>query len=178
MDKSGRLSGRPWRRLDPGAGGFTVIELVAVMALLGLLSTMGLIIGRNVAQAAKTSSTVTQIAYIQKALVNMATHCEGLPVSSSAGDPGLVTRSTRNRTCWQGPYIPRWPATTSFGVGTYRYQGAAGSPATVSVQGLTSAQASSVAAEVAAVYGGKATVGSGAGGVLSVSVTLGTYYQR
>jgi len=108
----------------------------------------------------------------------MATHCEGLPVSSSAGDPGLVTRSTRNRTCWQGPYIPRWPATTSFGVGTYRYQGAAGSPATVSVQGLTSAQASSVAAEVAAVYGGKATVGSGAGGVLSVSVTLGTYYQR
>ncbi|PYM55858.1 MAG: hypothetical protein DMD77_18185 [Candidatus Rokuibacteriota bacterium] len=50
MDKSGRLSGRSWRRLDPGAGGFTVIELVAVMALLGLLSTMGLIIGRNVAR--------------------------------------------------------------------------------------------------------------------------------
>ncbi len=57
-------------------------------------------------------------------------------------------------------------------------QGTSGSPATVSVQGLTSAQASSVAAEVAAVYGGKATVGSGAGGVLSVSVTLGTYYRR
>jgi hypothetical protein len=58
------------------------------------------------------------------------------------------------------------------------YQGTSGSPATVSVQGLTSAQASSVAAEVAAVYGGKAQVTSGAGGVLSVSVTLGTYYQR
>jgi prepilin-type N-terminal cleavage/methylation domain-containing protein len=161
-----------------GSRGFTVVELVAVMALLGLLSTMGLIIGRNVAQAAKTSSTVTQMAYLQKALVNMATHCEGLPVFSGAGDPGLVTKSTRNKTCWQGPYIPRWPATTTFGGGSYVYQGTSGSPATVRVQGLTSAQASSVAAEVAAVYGGKAQVTSGAGGVLSVSVTLGTYYQR
>jgi len=35
-----------------------------------------------------------------------------------------------------------------------------------------------VAAEVAAVYGGKATVTSGSGGVLSVAVTMGTYYQR
>lgn len=161
-----------------GSRGFTVVELVAVMALLGLLSTMGLVIGRNVAQAAKASSTVTQMAYIQKALANMATHCEGLPVYSSTGDPGLVTKSTRNKTCWQGPYIPRWPATTSFGVGSFKYQGAAGSPATVSVQGLTSAQASSVAAEVAAIYGGKATVTSGSGGVLSVSVTMSAYYQR
>jgi len=161
-----------------GSRGFTVIELVSVMALLGLLSTMGLIIGSNVAQAAKASSTVTQIAYIQKALANMATHCEGLPVYSSTGDPGLVKKSTRNTTCWQGPYIPRWPTTTSFGVGSFKYLGAAGSPATVSVQGLTSAQASSVAAEVAAVYGGKATVTSGSGGVLSVAVTMGTYYQR
>src|SRR6266571_4635049 len=98
MGASGGLSGR-WpprssRRL--GSRGFTVVELVAVMALLGLLSTMGLIIGRNVAQAAKASSTVTQIAYIQKALANMATHCEGLPVYSSTGDPGLVKKSTRN----------------------------------------------------------------------------------
>jgi prepilin-type N-terminal cleavage/methylation domain-containing protein len=161
-----------------GSRGFTVIELVSVMALLGLLSTMGLVIGRNVAQAAKASSTVTQMAYLQKALVNMATHCEGLPVYSSTGDPGLVTKSTRNKTCWQGPYIPRWPATTSFGVGSFLYQGAAGSPATVRVQGLTSAQASSVAAEVAAIYGGKATVTSGSGGVLSVSVAMSAYYQR
>src|SRR5216683_2837460 len=111
MGASGGLPGRrppgSWRRL--GSRGFTVIELVSIMALLGLLSTMGLIIGSNVAQAAKASSTVTQIAY-----------------------------------------IPRWPTTTSFGLGSFKYLGAAGSPATVSVQGLPSAQASSVAAEVAA----------------------------
>ena len=67
------------------------------MALLGLLSTMGLVIATNVAKAAKTSSTVTQMAYIHKALANMSAHCEGLPIYSGAGDPGLVTRSTRNR---------------------------------------------------------------------------------
>ena len=161
------------RRPSPG---FTLIEMLMVLGLVGTLATLGLLVAQGLIQRAKANATATQMAFIRTGLLNYATNCEGLPVSTKAGDPGLVTKPTGS-TCWNGPYLVRWPTTTPFGKGTtFQYQGTKGSMATLRAQSLTASDAQSLGAEVAPMFGGKATL-TKSKSVWTVTVNVGNFYK-
>ena len=156
--------------------GYTLIELMMVVSLIGILSTLGFLTAQGLVQRAKANATATQMAFMRTGLLNYATNCEGLPVSTKSGDPGLVTRP-KGSTCWNGPYLVRWPTTTPFGKGTsFQYQGTKGAMATLRAQSLTAGDAKSVGAEVAPMFGGKATL-TKSKSVWTVTVNVGNFYK-
>jgi general secretion pathway protein G len=145
--------------------GYTLIELMMVVSLIGILSTLGFLTAQGLVQRTKANATATQMAFIRTGILNYATNCEGLPLSSG-GDPGLVSR-LKGSTCWNGPYLVRWPATTPFGKGTsYRYQASKGTMAILRAQSLTAGDARAVGAEVAPMFGGQAKLTSSKSGDL------------
>ncbi len=153
--------------------GYTLIELMMVVSLIGILSTLGFLTAQGLVQRAKANATATQMAFIRTGLLNYATNCEGLPVSTKSGDPGLVTRP-KGSTCWNGPYLVRWPATTPFGKGTsFRYQGTKG---TLRAQSLTAGDAKSLGAEAAPMFGGQAKL-TKSKSVWTVTVNVGNFYK-
>lgn len=83
--------------------GFTLVELMVVVALIGILATLGLLTTQRLIQRAKASATATQMAFIRTGLLNLTTNCEGLPLTAGGGgDPGLAYRPS-GHTCWNGP---------------------------------------------------------------------------
>jgi len=71
----------------------------------------------------------------------------------------------------------RWPTTTPFGKGTsFQYQGTKGAMATLRAQSLTAGDAKSVGAEVAPMFGGKATL-TKSKSVWTVTVNVGNFYK-
>jgi len=157
--------------------GYTLIELMIVVSLIGILSTLGFLTAQGLVQRAKANATATQMAFIRTGILNYATNCEGLPLSGKGGgDPGLVSRP-KGTTCWNGPYLVRWPATTTFGKGTsFQYQGQKGTMAVLRAQSLTAADARAVGAEVAPMFGGKATL-TKSKSVWTVTVNVGNFYK-
>jgi hypothetical protein len=150
----------------------TVLTLMGVLTVLAILTTQKLI------QGARASATATQMVFMRTGLLHLAANCEGLPVTArSGGDPGLAYQPT-GATCWSGPYLARWPATTSFGRGTtFQYRGEAGLAAQLSVESLKAADARALAAEVAPMFEGHAQLISSKGS-WSVRVDIGTFYQK
>jgi prepilin-type N-terminal cleavage/methylation domain-containing protein len=159
------------------SSGFTLIELIVVMALIGVLATLGLLLAQGLIQRARAGATVTQMAFIRTGLLNYATNCEGLPLTGkSSGDPGLVTRPTGS-TCWNGPYLVRWPATTPFGKGTsFQYTGAKGTMAVLKAVSLNAGDATALGAAVAPAFGGQAKLTSSTS-VWTVTVNVGNFYK-
>jgi type II secretory pathway pseudopilin PulG len=121
------------------------------MALIGILATLGMLTAQGLIQRARAGATATQMAFIRTGLLNYATNCGGLPLTGkSSGDPGLVARPTGS-TCWNGPYLVRWPATTPFGKGTtFQYQGQKGTMAVLRAVSLARSD-TAIAAGVRAV---------------------------
>jgi type II secretory pathway pseudopilin PulG len=150
----------------------TVLTLIGVLTVLAILTTQKLI------QRARASATATQMVFMRTGLLNLATNCEGLPLTAqSGGDPGL-TYQPAGATCWSGPYLARWPATTSFGRGTtFQYRGEAGTAAQLSVESLKAADARALATEVAPMFAGQARLISSKG-AWSISVDIGTFHQK
>jgi general secretion pathway protein G len=159
------------------SAGFTLVELMVVVALIGILATLGLLTTQRLIQRAKAGATTTQMAFIRTGLLNFATNCEGLPLSArGGGDPGLAYRPAGS-TCWNGPYIVRWPTTTSFGqTTTFQYVGARGSMAVLRARALSNDDARALAAQAAQVFG-QAQLG-GSGNARTVTVNIGNFYQR
>lgn len=89
--------------------GYTLIELMMVVSLIGILATLGFLTAQGLVQRAKANATATQMAFIRTGILNYATNCEGSPLSSG-GDPGLVSKP-KGSTCWNGPYLARSPST-------------------------------------------------------------------
>ena len=150
----------------------TVLTLIGVLTVLAILTTQKLV------QRARASATATQMVFMRTGLLNLATNCEGLPLTAkSGGDPGLISQPA-GATCWSGPYLAHWPATTSFGRGTtFQYRGEVGTTAQLSVESLKAAEARALAAEVAPMFAGQALLVSSKG-TWSVSVDIGTFYQK
>ncbi len=146
-------------------------------ALIGILATLGLLTAQSLIQRARAGATATQMAFMRTGLLNLATNCEGLPLSAkSGGDPGLVSRPTGS-TCWFGPYLVRWPTTTPFGKGTsFRYQGQKGTVAVLSAQSLTAGDATALGTQVAPMFGGQAKLSSSKK-VWTVTVNVGNFYK-
>jgi type II secretory pathway pseudopilin PulG len=152
--------------------------MATVLTLIGVLTVLAIQTTQKLVQRARASATVTQMVFMRTGLLNLATNCEGLPLTAqSGGDPGL-TYPPAGATCWSGPYLARWPATTSFGRGTsFRYRGEAGAAAQLSAESLKAADARALASEVAPMFAGQAQLISNHG-VWSVSVNIGTSYQK
>jgi prepilin-type N-terminal cleavage/methylation domain-containing protein len=160
-----------------GSAGFTLVELAVVAGLIGILATLGLLTAQGLIQRARASATATQMAFIRTGLLNLATNCEGLPLTGKAsGDPGLVSRP-KGSTCWFGPYLARWPTTTPFGKGTsFQYQGTKGTMAVLRAVSLNASDAKAVGAAVAPVFGGQAKLTSSKS-VWTVTVNVGNFYK-
>ncbi len=165
-------------RWGTGSAGVTFFEMAVVLTLIGVLLTLAILAAQRFIQRAKASATATQMAFVKDGLLSFAASCEGLPLSStSGGDPGLAYPPT-NTPCWSGPYLARWPTTTSFGNGTsYRYQGTPGTMAALSAQALTTSDALLLGSEVAPMFGGHVQLDSSSG-LWSVTVVIGDYYRR
>ncbi len=150
----------------------TVLTLIGVLTVLAILTTQKLV------QRVRASATATQMVFMRTGLLNLAANCEGLPLTAkSGGDPGLTSQPA-DATCWTGPYLAHWPATTSFGRGTtFQYRGEPGTAAQLSVNSLKAADARALAVEVAPMFAGQAQLISSQGS-WSVSVDIGTSYQK
>jgi type II secretory pathway pseudopilin PulG len=165
-------------RWGTGSAGITFIEVAVVLTLIGVLLTLAILAAQRFIQHAKASATASQMGFVKDGLLSFAANCEGLPLSAaSGGDPGLVYPPA-NTPCWTGPYLARWPTTTSFGDGTsYRYQGTPGTVAALSAQALTTSDALVLGSEVAPMFGGHVQLDSSSGR-WSVTVAIGDYYRR
>jgi type II secretory pathway pseudopilin PulG len=149
-----------------------------VLTLIGVLTVLAIVTTQKLVQRARASATATQMVFLRTGLLNLATNCEGLPLTAkSGGDPGL-TYQPAGATCWSGPYLAQWPATTSFGKGTsFQYRGEAGTTAQLSAESLTTSDARALAAEVAPMFAGQALLTSGKN-TWSVAVNVGAFYRR
>ena len=149
-----------------------------MLTLIGTLLTLFILATQRFIQRAHASATAAQMAFVRDGLLSFAASCEGLPLATeSGGDPGLTYRPT-NSPCWTGPYLSRWPTTTSFGKNTtYRYRGAPGAAATLSAEALATNDALSLGSEVAPLFGGSTQLNSSSG-LWSVTVTIGEYYRK
>ena len=165
-------------RSGTGSAGFAFIELAIVLTLVGILLTLFILATQRFIQRARASATAAQMAFVRDGLLSFAASCEGLPLATeSGGDPGLTYRPT-NAACWSGPYLARWPTTTSFGKSTtYQYRGAPGAAATLSAQALATNDALSLGTAVAPIFGGYTQLNS-TSGLWSVTVTIGEYYRK
>jgi prepilin-type N-terminal cleavage/methylation domain-containing protein len=165
---------RVWHR---DSSGFTLIELAIVAALIGILATLGLLTAQNLIQRARASATAAQMAFIRTGVLNLATNCEGLPLTGKrSGDPGLVSRP-KGSTCWFGPYLARWPTTTPFGKGTsFQYKGKKGTMAVLKAVSLSASDAKAAGAAVAPAFGGQAKL-TKSKKVWTVTVDVGNFYK-
>lgn len=150
---------------------------MVVVGLIGVLATLGLLTAQRVIQRAKATATATQMAFIRTGLLNLATNCEGLPLSiSGGGDPGLAYKPTGS-TCWNGPYLVRWPKSTPFGATTtYQYQAKKGTMATLGAKSLASDDATALGAVVGPMFSSNAKLTSSKS-VWSVTVNVGNFYK-
>jgi hypothetical protein len=148
------------------------------LTLIGVLTVLAILATQKLIQRTRASATATQLMFIRTGLLNLAANCEALPLTAkSGGDPGLTYQPT-GATCWNGPYLDRWPTTTSFGRGTaFQYRGEAGTTALLSADALTTSDARALATEVAPIFAGQARL-TFSKGTWSVTVNIGTANQK
>lgn len=166
------------RHWGSGSSGATFFEVAIVLTLVGVLIVLSILATKRFIQRAKASATAAQMGFVRNGLLSFAANCEGLPLSAaSGGDPGLLY-APNNIPCWSGPYLSRWPDTTSFGNGsTYHYQGAPGSTAALIAKDLKPSDALALSSEVGPMFGGKVQLDSSTH-LWSVTVAVGDYYRK
>jgi prepilin-type N-terminal cleavage/methylation domain-containing protein len=122
--------------------GFSLLELCAVLVIVGVLVTFSVAAYRREILRAKAAATIQELTQIRLALIRFEADCGGLPPwSKRGGDPGLCYAPAYASGTWGGPYLDRWSGTTPLG-GVVVYQARGGpsdvAPASLSVDGLSS----------------------------------------
>lgn len=144
MSGSGRIRAR-------GDGGFTLIELVVVVAMLAILASIAVGSLQAATTVARSAATLEQLELIRNALLERGMDC-GTPLFTGPQDPGLAAPLGSDDACWRGPYLTTWPDTTSLG-GTLRYRGRARRPPELRIDYLSEAGAQTLATGVVRVFG-------------------------
>jgi general secretion pathway protein G len=97
------FTGSTTTTLSPGTGGFTLLELLVVIVIIGLLA--GYVAPRYFSQVGKSEVQVTraQIDALEKALDQYRLDARHYPTTEQ-GLEALVTRPA-NEPSWDGPYL-------------------------------------------------------------------------
>jgi len=83
---------RWWRkRIKFGnQGGFTLIELMIVVAILGILAAIAVLLFQNIQSSARTAKAQADTRSIASSMVQYSAHCGGLPGAGAAGGDGCT----------------------------------------------------------------------------------------
>jgi prepilin-type N-terminal cleavage/methylation domain-containing protein len=97
-------------------GGFTLIELMIVVAIIGILTAIAIPLYQNIQARARTTKATADIRMIASALVQYATGCEALPgapgdTCTPGGPPPGALLATQNTMTGQfiGPFFAAFP---------------------------------------------------------------------
>jgi len=135
--------------------GFSLVELLVVVALIGILAATSMLNARSVLVTVQVQATASNLGVIQNALRAVSADCGTLPRWAAATDPGLMFQAAWAAGCWKGPYLNNWLTTTPLG-GSFLYVGTAGRPPSLRVAGVTLDAAQRLAAKIQSQFGAAA----------------------
>jgi general secretion pathway protein G len=143
------------RRRAARQRGFTLVEMLVVVALIGILAATSMLNARSVLVTVQVQATASDMGVIQNALRAVAADCGTLPRWAAATDPGLMFQGAWAAGCWKGPYLNDWLTATPVG-GSFLYVGTPGNPPVVRVAGVNVDAAQRLAAKIQTQFGSDA----------------------
>jgi prepilin-type N-terminal cleavage/methylation domain-containing protein len=79
---------RPTRAAVRGNHGMTIVELLVVVAMVGVLASLGFLNVNTITSWARGQAAAANLRLVRDGLLRVGVDCEGLPVwSAASGDP-------------------------------------------------------------------------------------------
>lgn len=106
------------RRKRPGRGGFSLVELIVVIAIIGILATVVIVRFAGKTDQARVAAAKSQIAQLEGAVVEFEAHCGRMPrsldelVNKPSDAPhwqegGYLKNKRVSKDPWQNEYVYR-----------------------------------------------------------------------
>src|SRR2546425_1674973 len=117
------------RRWRIGSRGFTLLELMVAMAIIGILAAISMSLLSNMTARARLARAQNDVRGIATAVVVYSTHMGSLPTQLTH----LTTPAVNTAGISSGPFLQAVPAPPGAGYGPYTYAPAANGTFTVSI---------------------------------------------
>jgi len=118
------------KRMQQSQRGFTLIELMIVVAIIGILVAIAFPLYANVQARARVGKAQADARTIAGAVVVYSAHVGGMPAALT----DLTASVSNNQSVWAGPFLVNVP-TQPFGWSTYDYQSSTNGTFTISATG-------------------------------------------